>query len=89
LFIHLGLGIHFLSLRSLIQGSRPGERLLENFCTRLIFYNKKLLALRPNPKLEDRPLSAVRDCLFNIFARTLHAWRASPPSATRGRAVLW
>jgi hypothetical protein len=29
-----------------------------------------LLAPRPTPKLEDHPLSAVRDCLFNIFAAT-------------------
>jgi hypothetical protein len=26
----------------------------------------------PTPKLEDHPLSAVRDCLFNIFAAALH-----------------
>jgi hypothetical protein len=26
----------------------------------------------PNHKLEDHPLSAVRDCLFNIFAAILH-----------------
>jgi len=25
--------------------------------------------------MEDHPLSAVRDCLFNIFAVTLHIWR--------------
>jgi len=31
-----------------------------------------LLAPRPTPKLEDRPFSAVRDCVFNIFAATLH-----------------
>jgi len=31
-----------------------------------------LLAPRPTPKLEDHPLSAVRDCLFNILAATLH-----------------
>jgi len=31
-----------------------------------------MLALRPTHKLEDQPLSAVRDCLFNIFAATLH-----------------
>jgi hypothetical protein len=36
------------------------------------FYGKELLAPRPIPKLEDHPLSAVRDCLFNIFAATLH-----------------
>jgi len=32
-------------------------------------------------------LSAVRDCLFNIFSATLHIWRLLPPSATRGRAL--
>jgi hypothetical protein len=31
-----------------------------------------LLAPRLPPKLEDHPLSAVCDCLFNIFAATLH-----------------
>ena len=36
------------------------------------FYGEELLAPRPTPKLEDHPLSAVRDCLFNIFAATLH-----------------
>jgi hypothetical protein len=37
----------------------------------------------PPPKLEDYPLSAVPDCLFNIFAATLHIWRPSLLSATR------
>jgi hypothetical protein len=36
------------------------------------FYGEKLLASRPTPKLENHPLSAVRDCLLNIFAVTLH-----------------
>jgi len=36
-----------------------------------MFHKEGLLALRPTPKLEDHPLSAVRDCLFNIFATTL------------------
>ena len=35
------------------------------------FYGEELLAPRPTPKLEDHHLSAVRDCLFNIFAATL------------------
>jgi len=34
-------------------------------------YGEGLSAPRPTPKLEDHPLSAVRDCLFNIFAATL------------------
>ena len=29
-------------------------------------------APRPTPKLEDYPLSAVRECLCNIFAAALH-----------------
>jgi hypothetical protein len=36
------------------------------------FYGEELIAPCPTPKLEDHPLSAVRDCLFNIFAATLH-----------------
>jgi hypothetical protein len=41
----------------------------------VIFYNEELLAPRPTPKLEDHPLSAVRDWLFNVFAATLHIRR--------------
>jgi len=37
-----------------------------------MFYREGLLAPRPTPQLEDHPLSAVRDCLFNLFAATLH-----------------
>jgi hypothetical protein len=59
------------------------------FRNKLIFCGKELLAPRPTPKLEDHPLTAVRDCLFNIFAATLHIWRASPPSATRERSMPW
>jgi len=35
-------------------------------------YREGLLAPRAKPKLEDHPLSAVHDCLFNLFAATLH-----------------
>jgi hypothetical protein len=76
--------IHFLSLRSFIQGIRPGPRFLVNFRN-----GEELLAPCPTPKPEDHHLSTVHDCLFNIFAATLHTWRASPPSATWGRAMLW
>jgi hypothetical protein len=53
----------------------PPSNLLWSFVTWLVFYGEELLAPRPTHKLEDHPLSAVRDCLFNIFAVTLHAWR--------------
>jgi hypothetical protein len=36
------------------------------------FHGEALLTPRLTPKLEDHTLSAVRDCLFNILAATLH-----------------
>ena len=36
------------------------------------FHGEALLAPRPTPKLEDHLLSDARDCLFNLFAATLH-----------------
>jgi hypothetical protein len=44
----------------------------EYFVTKIRFHSEEFLAPRPNPKLEDHPLLAVRYCLFNIFAATLH-----------------
>jgi hypothetical protein len=81
--------VHFLALRSFIQRTHPGPRLLMNFRNKLIFYGEELLARRPTSKLEDHPLLAVRDCLFNVFAATLHIRWPSPPSATWGRAMSW
>jgi hypothetical protein len=42
------------------------------FVTGLFLTGEELLAPHPTPKLEDHPLSVVRDCLFNIFAAILH-----------------
>ena len=42
------------------------------FRNKAIFYGEELSAPRPIPKLEDHPLSTVRDCLFNVLAATLH-----------------
>jgi len=39
------------------------------------FYGEELLPPRPTPKLEDHPLSAVCNCLFNIF--TANLWGCS------------
>jgi len=36
------------------------------------FYVDELSTPRPTPKLEEHPLSAVRDGLFNIFSATLN-----------------
>jgi hypothetical protein len=40
----------------------------------LYFYCEVLLAPRPTSMLEDHPLLALRDCLFNIFAAIFHIW---------------
>jgi len=42
----------------------------------------------PPPKLEDHPLSAVCECLVNIFTATIQIRRPSLPSANRGRICL-
>jgi hypothetical protein len=49
----------------------PDPRLMD-IRNKLISYDEDLLAPRPTLKLEDRPMSAVRDCLFNIFVTILH-----------------
>jgi hypothetical protein len=41
----------------------------------VIFYDEEVLAPRRTPKLKDHPLSAVRDCLFNVLAATFHIRR--------------
>jgi hypothetical protein len=51
--------------------------------TSRFFYGGELQALHSTPKLKNHPLSAVSDCLFNIFAATLHIWRLLPPSTTQ------
>jgi len=57
--------VSFPFLRS-YQSIRPGPG------QRIHFYGEEFLAPRPTPKMEDHPLSAVRDYLFDIFAATLH-----------------
>ena len=56
-----------------IQSISLGPRLsLSTFRNMIRFYGEESLAPCPTPKLEDHTLSVVRDCLFNIFAATLH-----------------
>jgi hypothetical protein len=64
--------------------------LMNTFVSSLSSYGEELLTPRRTPKLEDHPMSAVRDCLFNIIAANIHTWRVSSPFATWGRAKqLW
>jgi hypothetical protein len=48
------------------------------------FFQWGVVSTSPNPQLEDHPLSAVRNWLFNIFPSILHI-----PSGTWGRAMSW
>ena len=50
----------------------PGLSHMYLFYNKASFYGEVFLAPCPTPKLENHPLSAVRDCLFHIFAATLH-----------------
>ena len=61
----------FPLLRS-YQKISPGPRHLFMFRKSASFLDENFVAPRPIPELEDQALSPVRDCLFNIFAATLH-----------------
>jgi hypothetical protein len=45
------------------------------FVNILRLYGETLLAPRPTTKVKKHPLSAVSDCLLNVFAATLHICR--------------
>jgi hypothetical protein len=61
----------------------------EYFVTKVHFHDEDLLAHRPTAKLEDRPLSAVRDWLLNIFAAAPHiAGRSSIRNLRTWHAVV-
>jgi len=60
------------------QSINPGPRQVLMFRNKVSFYGEELSTPRPTPKRDDHPLSAVRDCLFNIFAATLHTGGRSP-----------
>jgi len=57
-----------------------------------IFLRQGVVNASPNPPmLEDHSLSAVRDCLFNIFATTFHTGGRSSirDLRTRHAVVTW
>jgi hypothetical protein len=55
----------------------PGPRRFEELRNNKNFFGEGLLAPRSTQKLEDNPLSAVRDCLFSIFAIKLRNRKTS------------
>jgi hypothetical protein len=66
--------VHFLSLRLFIQGICPSLGPILDFRNKLTFCGEELLAPHPTPRLEEHPLLAVRNCLFNIFAAAVQNW---------------
>jgi hypothetical protein len=80
--------VYFLLLRSYKRIS-PGRRHMYPFRNKVSFYGEELSAPPPNPKMEDHLLSAVCDCLFNIFASTLYiGGRSSIRNLTTRHAVV-
>ena len=67
----LSFRVPFPSLRW-YQRINPSPKHTYLFRNKTSFYSEELLAPRLTPKLEDHPLSAVRDWFFNIFTATLH-----------------
>jgi hypothetical protein len=59
------------------------------FGNKASFYGEQLAALCPTPRLEDRPLSAVRNYLFNIFAATFRIGGRSSIHNLRARHWVW
>jgi hypothetical protein len=81
--------IQFLSLRSFIQGIRPGPMLLWSFVTSL-FLRYRVVSTTPNPKNEGPPLVGCPRLLIQyILSYSPFIWRPSLPSATWGRAMPW
>jgi len=70
------------------QTITPGQRPFWKIRNRMRCDGAELLAPRPNSKLKDYPLSAVRDCLFDIFAATLHIGDRSSIRNLRTRHVV-
>jgi len=78
-----------LSIRS-YQSISVGPRVSGwTFRNKIRFHGEELLAPPPTPKLQNHPLSAVRDCLLNIFAAALHiGGRSSIPNLRKCHAVV-
>jgi hypothetical protein len=66
-----------------MQTIHPSPRHFMTFRSKIFLLRSGVVNWTHNLKLEVHPLSAVRDCLFYIYAATIHVWRPSPPSASR------
>ena len=86
---HLSLSWASLILLRPYHSISPGPRLsVWIFRHNIRFYDEELLAPRPAPKLDAHPLSAVRDCLFNVFAAILQIGGRSSSRKLRTRHAV-
>ena len=73
LTFHVPNLMSLVSLHTSSQSSSPCPRLtVWMFRNRILFTVKSCKHFVQPPKLEDHPLSVLRDCLFNTFAGTLY-----------------
>ena len=66
----------------------PAPRLMFMIPNKTNFHSEVFSTPRPTPKLEDHPLSAVRD-LCSVYSRLPSILEAVTPSATWGCAMPW
>jgi len=52
-----------------LEGSLPCSKQSADSEALCDFYSEELFVLRPTPKLEDHPLSPLRDCIFDIYSQ--------------------
>jgi hypothetical protein len=74
--LHFPVQTHFSVFHCLVRAK--GSLLVRGFVEHVIkffFTERSLLASRSTSKLQDHPLSTMRDCL-HIFTATLHIWWA-------------
>jgi hypothetical protein len=83
-YLKIHLNVPFPLLRS-YQSISPDPRHGFMFRNKASFCYEELSALDPNPKLQDHPLSTVRDILFCIFAATVHIGGRSSTRSLRTR----
>jgi len=77
-----------LSLLRSYQSINPGPRRVLTFRNKASFYGEELSSPCRTPKRKGHPLSFVRDCLFNIFAATLHIGSRSSIRNLRTRLAV-
>jgi hypothetical protein len=74
LFSHLSLGLGITSPFSIVY-VMPNDHSNPETLWNGKFLWRGVLSTLPNPRSADHPSSALRNCLFDIFAAAIHIWR--------------